>query len=138
MAKVRQWWYLIAGAIAALIPILVQLGLIGSDTAQSSGFVIESIGSLLGGGAALTAGAILSKQRKSGTVDQSPIDLVVTNIPVVYEQAVRAEANVRKMQSVANDVFGGLSTTPFAQTASNAANAVESLAGQVMKDISQY
>ena len=137
MAKVRQWWYLIAGAIAALIPILVQLGVIGSETAKSSGFVLESLGSLIGGGAALTAGAVLSKQRKNGTVDQSPIDLVINNIPVVYEQALRAEANVKKMQSVANDVLGGLPNS-LNQAATNAVNTAEGLAGEVLKDINQY
>lgn len=108
MTKVRQWWYLIAGAIAAIIPILVQLGVLGSEQARSSGVLIETLSSLIGGAGALTAGTILSKQRKQGNVDLSPIDLVVNNIPVVYEQAVRAEANVRKMQNVANDVLNGI------------------------------
>ena len=108
MSKVRQWWYLIAGAIAAIIPILVQLGVIGSDQARSGSVLIETLSSLIGGAGALTAGTILSKQRKQGNVDLSPIDLVVNNIPVVYEQAVRAEANVRKMQNVANDVLNGI------------------------------
>lgn len=132
MAKARQWWYLIAGAIAAIIPILVQLGVIGSEQARSGGVLIESLSSLIGGGAAITAGAILSKQRKEGTVDRSPIDLVISNIPVVYEQAMRAEANVRKMQSVANDVLGGLVAPPLAQPDS------DSLANAALKDINQY
>lgn len=131
MAKVRQWWYLIAGAIAAIIPILVQLGVIGSDQARSGGVLMESLSSLIGGGAAITAGAILSKQRKEGTIDRSPIDLVISNIPVVYEQAMRAEANVRKMQSVANDVLGTLIPP-------NVAQAAEPLANTVLKDINQY
>ena len=108
MAKVRQWWYLIAGAIAAFIPIAVQLGWIGADVARSGSMLIEQLGSLLGAGAAITAGAVLSRQRRDGTLEQlSPIDQVVTNIPIVYEQNKIAAANVKKMQDVANDVFGG-------------------------------
>ena len=133
MAKTRQWWYLIAGAIAAIIPILVQLGVIGSEQARSGGVLLESLSSLLGGGAAITAGAILSKQRKEGTIDRSPIDLVISNIPVVYEQAMRAEANVRKMQSVANDVLGILIPPNVSQPGSD-----QSLANTVLKDINQY
>lgn len=132
MAKVRQWWYLIAGAIAALIPILVQIGVIGTDQARSGGVLLETLSSLIGGAGALTAGTILSKQRKNGTVDQSPIDLVINNIPVVYEQALRAEANVKKMQSVANDVLGGLPTSLAPPSADG------SLANAAMKDITQY
>ena len=111
MDKIRQWWYLVAGAIAALIPILVQLNVLSGRSAESGGLLLESLSSLIGGGAAITAGAVLSKQRKQGLpelVKQAPIDLVVNNIPVVYQQMAQAEANVQKMKDVAADVLGGL------------------------------
>jgi len=136
MAKVRQWWYLIAGAIAALIPVLVQLGVIGSDQARSGGVLIETLSSLIGGAGALTAGTILSKQRKNGTVDQSPIDLVINNIPVVYEQAMRAEANVKKIQDVANDVLGGITGMRLPNPIATQNDV--SLAAAAMMDITQY
>lgn len=108
MTKVRQYFYLVSGAIAGIIPILVALGGLSSDKAQSITELITMIGSLLGGGAAATAGVILSKQRKGGVLDSSPVDLVIDNIPVVVKKASDAAADLDRLRSATADALGNL------------------------------
>lgn len=106
MTKIRTYFYLISGVIAALLPILTALKVIDTGQAGSITTLITSLSSLLGGGAALTAGAILSKQRKDGTVTDVPesaIDVIAANVPVVVQQAEQARNDLGRLR----DVFAG-------------------------------
>lgn len=116
----RKWLYLIGGLVAAITPILVQLNILSGHQAENTTTLFETLSSLLGGGAALTAGAVLSKQQKAGLpelVNKSPVDLVVDSIPVVLQQAQDAQANVDKMRQAAEQALGQLTNlagvTPF-------------------------
>lgn len=108
MTKIRQYFYLAAGAIAGIIPILVALGGLSSDQATSLQELLTQIGSLLGGGAAVTAGVVLHNQRKTGVVDVNPVDIVIENIPTVVKRAKDAAADLDRIRATASGALGNL------------------------------
>jgi hypothetical protein len=104
-AQTRQWLYTITGLLAAVVPILVNLGVLDSGQGDSSATLITSLVALLGGGGALTAAHHTRIQIKDGVHDPalSPIDQIQEAIPAVMSQAAEAQANVDKMRQVAGD-----------------------------------
>ena len=104
-ATTRQWLYTITGLLAAIVPILVQTGLLDSGQGDSSATLITSLVALVGGGGALTAAHHTRVQIKDGVHDPalSPIDQISEAIPQVLTQAAEAQANVDKMRQVAGD-----------------------------------
>lgn len=111
-AGARRWFYLVSGVIAALVPIGLQLGLFDTGQSENATTLIATIGSLLGGGAAITAGAVTHKQIKDGLHDEpesvNATDLVLDNIPKVLDEAATAQANVEKMRQVTDDLLNGV------------------------------
>lgn len=108
MSKLRQYFYLFAGAVAGFIPLLVAFGGLGADSASNVTEILTQIGSLIGAGAAGTAGVVLSKQRKGGVLDASAVDLVIDNIPLVVKKASEAAADLDRLRSVTADALGSL------------------------------
>ncbi|AKF14175.1 holin [Mycobacterium phage Luchador] len=111
MSKIRQYFYLGSTAVAGLLPLLIALGALGSDKADAVNQILLQVGSLIGAGAAGTAGVIVAKQRKDGTIDAAPVtplDQVITNIPVVVAQAAQANADLERLRTAATDVVGDI------------------------------
>jgi hypothetical protein len=111
VSKIRQYFYLGSGAIAGLLPLLVALGAIGGDKASAVTEILTQVGSLLGGAGAITAGVIVSKQRKDGTIDAEPVSAVeraINAIPVVVQEAAAANANLERLRQVATDAVGSI------------------------------
>ncbi len=71
--KTRQWLYLVTGLVAAVVPILVQTGLLDSGQGDSSATLITSLVALLGGGGALTAAHHTRIQIKDGVHDPGAV-----------------------------------------------------------------
>ncbi|UJD21107.1 holin [Mycobacterium phage SororFago] len=111
MSKIRQYFYLGSTAVAGLLPLLIALGALGSDSASAINEILLQVGSLIGAGAAGTAGVIVAKQRKEGTIDApvTPVlDQVINGIPVVVAQAAQAQADLERLRNAATDVVGDL------------------------------
>jgi hypothetical protein len=106
-ASARKWLYLVTGLLAAIVPILVQTGLLDSGQGDSSATLITSLVALLGGGGALTAAHHTNQQIKAGVHDPalSPIDAIQEAIPQVLNQAAEAQANVDKLRQVTGDLL---------------------------------
>lgn len=113
-AGARRWFYLVSGVIAALVPIGLQLGLFDTGQGENVTTLVATIGSLLGGGAAITASAVTHKQIKDGLHDEpeavNATDLVLDNIPKVLDEAATAQANVEKMRQVTDDLLNGMTS----------------------------
>ena len=112
-AGARRWFYLVSGVIAALVPIGLQLGLFDTGQSESATTLIATVVSMLGGGAAITAGAVTHRQIKDGLHDEpeepmNATDLVLDNIPRVLGEAANAQANVEKMRQVTDDLLNGV------------------------------
>jgi hypothetical protein len=108
MTKVRLWFYLISGVLASVVPVLLAMGVITEGQGNSWMTAVGSIGSLIGAGGALTAGTMLNKQVKSGTVGSSPVEQVINNIPVVVKQAQDAAQNLDRVRQAATDALSSI------------------------------
>lgn len=109
MTKIRQYFYLASGAIAGILPILLFAKLISADQAASITDMIGSLGSLLGAGGALTAGVVLGKQRKDGTLDTAaPADAAIAAIQQTAAAVTTATSELGRVKQAAADVLGGL------------------------------
>ena len=67
-----------------------------------------SIGSLIGATGAITAGTVLNKQVKSGTVGSSPVEQVIHNIPMVVKQAQDAAHDLDRVRQAATDALSSM------------------------------
>lgn len=103
-ANARKWFYLIAGLAAAVIPIFMQVGVIPQDQGDTW---IAALGSLVGGGAALTAAHHTNRQVKEGLHDPplDPVDTVLAAIPAVLQQQQQANANVEKLRQASGSLL---------------------------------
>ncbi|AEK07285.1 holin [Mycobacterium phage Myxus] len=111
MTKIRQYYYLASGAIAGILPLLVGLGVIDASKSESLTQVVLALGSLLGAGVGVTAGSVLAKQRKDGTVGSAPaepVDVVVQAIPQVIEKAAKAQADLERLKTAAAEAIGNV------------------------------
>jgi hypothetical protein len=100
MTKLRVYFYLFSGLVASVVPILLATGVLSAERGNNLIAVVGSIGSLIGAGAAGTAGTILSKQRKdpSIAIGTSAADAVISNIPVVVAQVQKAQSDLDKVR----------------------------------------
>lgn len=123
-ASTRRWFYLIAGLAAAAIPILMQLGVIPQDQGDTW---LAAVGSLAGGGAALTAAHHTNKQVKEGLHDPAldPIDQVTESAKAILAQQESANAAADRLRQVTGDLLTGVGAPPNDQVQS----AVDSILG---------
>ena len=115
MTKIRQYFYLVAGAIAGILPILTFFKVLSSEQAVSLASLVDNFGSLIGAAAAGTAGVILAKQRKdpSNSIGSSPADVVENNIGIVVQTvndtataAEKALQDLERVKKVASEAIG--------------------------------
>ncbi|QDK01133.1 holin [Mycobacterium phage Purky] len=107
MTTFRQWFYLISAAITPLIAILVALNLITEGQGNQLLALLTALGGLIGAGAAGTAGVVLGKQRKDGTlVVAAPADAAITAIEQTVQAATAATAEVERVKQAASEALG--------------------------------
>jgi hypothetical protein len=115
--KIRQTAYLL-GTIATSAVTLLALWR-GIDTHMASALTnaLTGILGLLGVGATATAGVVLSKQRKDGTLEHtSPVEQAISAIQATVDQVNQASADFDRVKVAVSDVFGSLPVVgPLAQ-----------------------
>jgi hypothetical protein len=93
----RQWFDILSGLLATVLPILAQAGVLPPEA---------SLGGVIGGAGALTAGAVVSKQRKDGLHDEvDPIDQVIAASQQILEEQQTANSNADKLRQVMSGNF---------------------------------
>lgn len=96
MTKIRFYFYLGSGLIAALLPILVATGLIAPDASESVKTLIGAFGSLIGASGAITAGTVLNKQINTGTLDKlDPGTQIANGAQALQEAKEQLEAQIK-------------------------------------------
>lgn len=112
MSKVRQYFYLAAGLVAGILPILVTFNAISTDQVSAVTQLITGLGSLIGAGGAITAGVVVSKQRKDGTFEPpaevSPEEAIISNLPTVIDNVAKAVAAKDRVTQAITDVLGDI------------------------------
>lgn len=126
-ANARKWFYILAGVIAAVMPVLVQAGFL--DASQAS------LGGLMGGVGALTAAGAVHRQQAQGIHDPplSPIDQIAAALPQVLTEAAQAQANVDKLRQVTGDFL--TATTGGIPIVGDAVAQANSLAQQALDQL---
>ena len=98
----RQWFYILSGLLATILPTLSATGVLPPEA---------SLGGIAGGVGALTAGAVVGKQRKDGLHDEvDPIDQVIAATQQILEEQQTANANADKLRQVMSGNFVTQST----------------------------
>jgi len=110
-AQFRKYWYLFTGLIAAVIPIAIQFGLFSETQGNNTTTLLTTLGSMLGAGGALTAGAVVHKQQQEGIAEAADASDPLAIIESTIQQAADAQANVDKMRSDAGNLLNSLSQT---------------------------
>jgi len=107
-AETRRWIYLISGLAAAVIPILVQFGVLDGGAGESTNTLILTIASLFGAGGAATAARVTHKQIKEGVHDPplDPIQQINDALPKVLQQQADANATVDMLKQLGGDLVG--------------------------------
>lgn len=105
--RIRQTAYGLGTIATTVVTILALWHGIDGGTATALGNAITAILGLLGVGATATAGVVVSKQRKEGTLDfsGSPEQQAVDAINAVSAQAQAATAALDKVKAAASDVL---------------------------------
>ena len=107
-AQTRRWLYLIAGVAAAVIPILVQLGVLDSGQGESTNTLILTIASLFGATGAATAARHVHTQIKEGVHDPAlpPVDQLRESANQVIAQAQEAQVNLDALKDITGSLAG--------------------------------
>ena len=107
-AQTRRWLYLASGVAAAVIPILIQLGVLDSGQGESTNTLILTIASLFGATGAATAAKHTHQQIKEGLHDPAlpPIDQLRESANKVVSQAQEAQANLDVLKDITGNLAG--------------------------------
>lgn len=108
-AQMRKWIYLVTGLIAAVIPILVAVGLIDTGQGESANNLMLSLSSLLGAGGATVAAGAVHKQQKEGIHDPAlpPVDQAVESLKKVVSQQQQANSDMDRLKDMATSILAG-------------------------------
>lgn len=109
--NVRQWLYTISAIATALIPLLVAYKVLDPNAASAWVNVIGILGALGSGGAA-TAAVVLSRQRKTGTLDftGTAAEQAIAAIQATVNQAETASTDLDKVKTAVTDALNGTIT----------------------------
>jgi hypothetical protein len=114
--KIRQTAYILGTVATSVVTLLALWRGIDTHTATALGNAITGLLGLLGVGASATAGVVLSRQRKEGVVDASPVDQAISAINATVAQVQSASADLDRVKNAVSDVFGNLPVVgPLAQ-----------------------
>jgi len=114
--KIRQTAYLLGTVATSVVTLLAVWRGIDTQTATALSTAITGVLGLLGAGATATAGVVLSRQRKDGVVDASPVDQAISAINATVAQVQSASADLDRVKNAVSDVFGNLPVVgPLAQ-----------------------
>lgn len=107
-AQTRRWLYLATGLAAAVIPILVQLGVIDTGQGESTNTLILTIASLFGATGAATAAKHTNQQIKDGLHDPAlpPVDQLRESANQVIAQAQEAQVNLDVLKDITGSLVG--------------------------------
>ena len=107
-AQTRRWLYLATGLAAAVIPILVQLGVIDTGQGESTNTLILTIASLFGATGAATAAKHTHQQIKDGLHDPAlpPVDQLRESANQVISQAQEAQVNLDVLKDITGSLVG--------------------------------
>ena len=107
-AQTRRWLYLATGLAAAVIPILVQLGVIDTGQCESTNTLILTIASLFGATGAATAARHTHQQIKDGLHDPAlpPVDQLRESANQVISQAQEAQVNLDVLKDITGSLVG--------------------------------
>ena len=106
--QTRRWLYLATGVAAAVIPILVQLGVIDTGQGESTNTLILTIASLFGATGAATAARHTHQQIKDGLHDPAlpPVDQLRESANQVISQAQEAQVNLDVLKDITGSLVG--------------------------------
>jgi len=106
--QTRRWLYLATGLAAAVIPILVQLGVIDTGQGESTNTLILTIASLFGATGAATAARHTHQQIKDGLHDPAlpPVDQLRESANQVISQAQEAQVNLDVLKDITGSLVG--------------------------------
>lgn len=115
--KIRQSAYLLGSVATSLVTLLALWRGIDTHTATAMTTALTGLLGLLGVGASATAGVVLSKQRKDGTLETlSPVDQAISAIQATVDQVNSATSDLDRVKNAVSDVFGTLPVVgPLAQ-----------------------
>jgi hypothetical protein len=115
--KIRQTAYILGSLATSVVTLLALWRGIDTNTATALGNTITGLLGLLGVGASATAGVVLSRQRKDGTLEHaSPVDQAISAIQATVDQVQSASADLDRVKVAVSDVFGQLPVVgPLAQ-----------------------
>jgi len=115
--KIRQTAYILGTVATSVVTLLALWRGIDTNTATALGNTITGLLGLLGVGASATAGVVLSRQRKDGTLEHpSPVDQAISAIQATVDQVQSASADLDRVKVAVSDVFGQLPVVgPLAQ-----------------------
>ena len=107
-AQTRRWLYLATGVAAAVIPILVQLGVLDTGQGESTNTLILTIASLFGATGAATAARHVNTQIKEGLHDPAlpPVDQLRESANQVIAQAQEAQVNLDVLKDITGSLVG--------------------------------
>ncbi|MFY9330534.1 MAG: hypothetical protein WAO41_02520 [Candidatus Nanopelagicales bacterium] len=107
-AQTRRWLYLATGVAAAVIPILVQLGVLDSGQGESTNTLILTIASLFGATGAATAARHVHTQIKDGVHDPAlpAVDQLRESANQVISQAQEAQVNLDVLKDITGSLVG--------------------------------
>jgi hypothetical protein len=120
-AQTRQWFYLISGVLGSIVPILIATGVLEKEQAGNWLNLLAVLGSLLGAGAATTAGVVVKKQRDEGLVGDSAEEILINHMDKVIRNADDANAALDRVKVAAGQA---LSLDAPAPTVGSLADAV--------------
>jgi hypothetical protein len=119
-AQVRQWFYLISGVVAGIIPMLMAFHIIDQGQAENWYSLFGILGSLLGAGAATTAGVVVKKQRDAGLVGDSPEEVLMNHMDKVIRDASNANAALERVKVAAGSALSLQAPEPTAGSLADA------------------
>lgn len=111
--KTRQGVYLLGTIASGVIGLLLLFGGISSDNADSLNQLIAGLGTLLGTGAAGTAGVVLTRQTKEAA-NTAPADVAIAAIQQTVDAVTVATTELDKVKEVASNL-GGVVLGPLSQ-----------------------
>lgn len=104
--QIRQWIYTISAIASALIPLLVTYKVLDPNSGSAWTNLVGVLGAI-GTGGAVTAAAVVAKQRRNGTIlGADPAQQAITAIQATIDRATSSVGDLEKVRSAVSEVLG--------------------------------